>query len=483
MPTNRVNLSTTNYVRINIGYGPLIVESLTGDIHVALSETKPAVTNIAFHKLTDRNRLTFDRLDTNVWVLGKNTGAQAVVTEVTSAAGSILPIGVTGAGDLIADAWGIQKVSTALSLFHSLFTNEVNQAWWLKYHNGTETQATTNVYAEDAQMTLLTDDTVTDVIVESRETPRYQPNRGHLFSTSIRCPDPTALCEREWGLGFRAENEVVFRLKPDGNLYAVIVSGGTQRTEELIDTSVLTGFDVSKNNIYDIQFQWRGAGNYKFYIGNPATGLLTLVHQIDYLGTLERLTMENPALPAHFQNTSLTEHAALYCGCVDITSENGVKDRLLYGASYAENVSVNGTDSPVMAIYQPPTIGTNINTDTVSLARISVNCDKKSAFKVWLTRDPTAFTGATFADINSGSHVQTDSTDVNPAAARTTAFDTTKARLITAIPVLAAVPRQIDNPARDEIIFPIVRGDYLMITCTSTNSVADALIEWGEAVS
>ena len=84
MPTNRVNLSTTQYVRINLGYGPLIVESLTGDIHIAQSDTKPAATNIAFHKLTDRHRLTFDRLNTNVWALGKNSGAQAVVTETPS---------------------------------------------------------------------------------------------------------------------------------------------------------------------------------------------------------------------------------------------------------------------------------------------------------------------------------------------------------------------------------------------------------------
>ena len=69
MPTNRVNLSTTQYVRINLGYGPLIVESLTGDIHITQSDSQPAVTNIAFHKLTDRNRLTFDRLNTNVWAL------------------------------------------------------------------------------------------------------------------------------------------------------------------------------------------------------------------------------------------------------------------------------------------------------------------------------------------------------------------------------------------------------------------------------
>lgn len=40
--------------------------------------------------------------------------------------------------------------------------------------------------------------------------------------------------------------------------------------------------DPTKGNVYQIQFQYLGYGNLMFYIENPETGKLTLVHQIKY---------------------------------------------------------------------------------------------------------------------------------------------------------------------------------------------------------
>lgn len=84
MATSKILLKTDEYVRINIGYGQLIIESIYGDVHVVLASSKPTVKNEAFHKLTDRQRIVLDSLDTNVWVIGKNSGALAAVTENTA---------------------------------------------------------------------------------------------------------------------------------------------------------------------------------------------------------------------------------------------------------------------------------------------------------------------------------------------------------------------------------------------------------------
>lgn len=474
MATSRINLNTSSYVQINIGRGQIIIEALAGDIHIALSATQPIPTNSTYHKLTDRQRLTFDALDTNVWAIGRNSTSQAVVTEFPSSLNS-----ASGVGDMTTDAWGVQKISRPLSLFHSLFTYDVNQNLWLYYHNNVEVFSSTNITSEDGQLKLLTDATNTDVHIESRECPRYQPNRGHLFSTAVRCPNKFALCDREWGLGFDGENEVAFELKPDGKLYAEITSGGVKTYEEEIDTSSIPNFDVEKNNIYDIQYQWRSAGNYKFFIGDPDTGHLKLVHTIDYLGKLDRLSIENPALPVHLSNTSQGGHAPMYVGCVDMTSENGQPDRLVYGSAYAEDVAVSGTNEPVIVLKQPLTIGAYANTQAMILARITVTCDKKAAFKVWMTRDATAITGATFRSVNAGTYVETDSTDMDATAVRATSVDITKMNLVTAIPVLAGTAREVDNPVPLRIIFPVVRGDYLVITCDSTTSVADCMVEYG----
>lgn len=71
---------------------------------------------------------------------------------------------------------------------------------------------------------------------------------------------------------------------------------------------------------------------------------------------------------------------------------------------------------------------------------------------------------------------------MNPAAVRTTAVDTTKLRFVTAVPVEAAVSREVDNPWPNEIRFPIVRGDYIVVTGTSATATADVVIEWGEHI-
>jgi hypothetical protein len=176
-----------------------------------------------------------------------------------------------------------------------------------------------------------------------------------------------------------------------------------------------------------------------------------------------------------------TNSLEMYIGCVDISSENGLTEDLEYGSAYAANVSVT-TDTPVLVVKQPLLIGTQTNTRDLTLSRISVTCSKKAVFKVWSTRDATAFTGGTFKSVNSGSYVECDSPDMVSGAVRVTAVTTSKLRFITAIPVEALVTREVTNPKPDEIVFPIVRGDYVVITCTSATAAADVVCEWGEHI-
>ena len=110
-----------------------------------------------------------------------------------------------------------------------------------------------------------------------------------MYSSSIFLPNPTASAIRDFGI-FTEDRGVFFRLKSDGNLYAVIrttIDSVTTEDEQLIDIS---GIDVEKGNVYDIQFQWRGVGNYKFYIN------LQEVYRFNYLGTLTNISLFNPVL-------------------------------------------------------------------------------------------------------------------------------------------------------------------------------------------
>lgn len=384
------------------------------------------------------------------------------------------PKQLLGTVDLVTDAWGVQKMSLPISLFHGMFTFDIPRSQFFMYENGTQVYTSTNITSTNCAGRLLTSVTNTALVLESRICPRYQPNRGHLLSTALWCPNKTNDGVREWGVG-TDENRALFRLKADGKLYAVLRSGGVQTYEQEIDTSAVPGFDVEKGNVYDIQYQWRGVGNYKWFIN------LQLVHTASLLGTLTALSLENPALPCRYAAQRTTQNVEINIGCVDITSENGSSEQLQYGSAYAANVAVT-TDTPVIVVKQPLLIGSKTNTRDLTLARINFNCSKKAVFKVWMTRNPAAITGATFKSVNSGSFVECDSPDMNPLAVRATAVNTAMLRLVTAVPVEAAVPREVTNPWPNEIIFPVVRGDYLVITCTAATATADCVVEWGEHI-
>jgi len=203
---------------------------------------------------------------------------------------------------------------------------------------------------------------------------------------------------------------------------------------------------------------------------------------MELLGTLTELSMENPALPICFKATRTTEDVEMRIGCADITSENGIIDKEQYNSVYAENVAVNGTDSPVLVMYNPLLINGETNTRTVTLARISFDCTKKATFKVWTTRDPADITGETLKTHGKGSFIESDSIDMDATAVRATALTTANMYRITLVPVQAAVSRSIDNPYRGRIEFPIVRGDYLVVSCTASAATADVTIEVGEQI-
>jgi hypothetical protein len=377
-------------------------------------------------------------------------------------------------GDITADAWGVPKVSLPKSLFHSLFTFDIPAKLWFTYEDGVQVYASTHIASTNGAAVLTTSAAKTDLVLESRLCPRYQPNRGHLPSTALWCPDKTADGVREWGVCTN-ENGVLFRLK-DGLLYAVLKSGGVETLEQFIDTSTVTGFDVEKGNVYDIQYQWRGVGNYFFFVN------LVRVHVFANLGTLTALSMENPALPAYYRATRGTQDVAMHIGCVDIASENGDDDTEQPVNAFADAVATTGTDKPVLVVYNPLQIGGKTNTRTVILDEVSVTNTKKATFKLWRTRDLASITGATLVAIGSGSVMQTDSPDTSVGAVRATAFISTGAERLATLQVEAAAPRSKQISKRPHIAVSLVRGDYLVVTATASVGVSDVVLSWGEEI-
>jgi len=387
-----------------------------------------------------------------------------------------------GAGDLTLDAWGAQKVVQDRSIFHGMFTFDVPPSMWLVEEDGVEIPVTTSTRAVSVSgmLQISSGATATNTChLESRRHPRYQPDRGLKWAASAGFKDASLDGVLKAGLIVDSENGVYFKTKGDGKLYACVMNDGVETHEEEI--VFLFDIDITKGNIYDIQMQWRGVGNMKFYAGNPSTGLLSLVHTITFLNTLdEELSIRNPAMSLGFHAENVSQEVGMWCGCVDVTSEGGDVDREQYGEYSEDNTVSAGTTtaigSIVLAIRNPTTAPNGkINTRDLRLARITITASKKATYKVYQTRDTSAITATSWDTFKTGSFVE--------KATTITAVDTSLMEEFSTFKNAAAIPNEKVNPASETIDFFSVHGDYIVVAITSGSTViTEASIEWGEEI-
>jgi|GEM_PF-2950195 len=325
------------------------------------------------------------------------------------------------------DAWFRNKAVIDDSLFHGMFTYNIPADTWYEMIDDVEQSVFVSATSVDGKMELASGALFEKRQLRSFRNPRYEPNRGHIYSTSSFLPNKAALAERSFGV-FTSEAGVGFRLR-GGIFYAfrrTTVSGVTTDTEEVITVPVEV--DLEKGNVFDVQFQWRGVGSYFFYIN------LKLVHTFDLLGTLDELSVFNPALPCAFECINAGEAATLEVGCVDVTAEGGKDNGKTYGSigtsTESGSIAISGFNVPVLVVRNKKQFGTLINTRDVLALLSTAYGDQRCVLRIWATRDETAITlnDQVWADFRDA-HIEYIEYD-NPAVASQMTFDTTKAALI-----------------------------------------------------
>lgn len=325
--------------------------------------------------------------------------------------------------DLGYDAWGRGKFIKDNSIFHGMFTFNVPVSTWYETINGT-IGATTNSNSVDGALCVTAGPALNDdTYLRSYRNPRYEPNRGALYSTAGWFENPTSAMTREFGT-FTAESGVFFRLEPGGVLSGIVrtTTSGGGTVDDVISLALPAGLDLSKGNVFDIQYQWRGVGNYKFFVNLQEVG------NSNYLGTLTQLSMFNPALPVAWNSVNLGSNDAMYFGCVDVSSEGGKDNGKTYGSAKmttdSGSVALTGYNAPVLATRSKVTVGGLINTrDTLALLASSYS-DQRAFVRVWVTRDFSAIIDGTqtWRDHGDG-HLEI--MELDPGAGTPMTFDTT----------------------------------------------------------
>lgn len=380
--------------------------------------------------------------------------------------------GVTS--DITSDVWWRPKTVDDFSTFHGLFTYDIPPQLWLTFENWTEVATSTRVTSVNGTATIKSWVTLWNTaFLRSKRHPRYQPNRWQLFSTAWFLPVPTAIGKRQ--IGFKNTITWVYFQLEDWVLYAVILNDSIEKEKEVIDLSLagMTVADLAHGTLYDIQYQWRGVGDYFFYINQK------LVHKTSFLGNNTELTTFNPAISVGLfcENTNGTE-VEIQIGCVDVTSEWGKREWIVYtSVSNSATKAVNTANYPTLICHIPDTYKTLPNSRDVLALRCTGSSDQRTYMKAYVTRDFTAIIWATFNSKKPSSCVQFD--------VLATAIDTAKCELLLDKRIEINSSATVDLPS-NLVDFYLSWWDYLIITCERDNptQIANVVVtlEVGEEI-
>jgi hypothetical protein len=143
-------------------------------------------------------------------------------------------------------------------------------------------------------------------------------------------------------------------------------------------TDVLPLIDWSKGNVFQIKYQWLGYGFVSFYLENPNTSNISLVHQYKYPNTNTTPSIDNPSLQflGNVANAGTTNNVSMFIGSVGCFIEGRYPS---VGGTFGNNVSkfytqtVGNTNiTNVVTFRSPPYFKSISNRSVVGFSRITV---------------------------------------------------------------------------------------------------------------
>jgi hypothetical protein len=295
-------------------------------------------------------------------------------------------------GDLGFDSFGHAQFSQATQLADWMFTyGDHADDFYDEILSGAA------ITASVADSSLLLSTPITSGSSITRTTHQYfpyNPGEGTEMVMSYRSGDTgTTNVVRRWGM-FDDEDGLFFELS--GSVFSVVIRNSSTGT--VVDTKIpqssfngdgldVVGFseyvlDVSKYNIYWIDFQWLGAGKVRFGTLSPEGKRVTM-HTVRHPNTLTQPYMRRGALPLRLQQFNLdtagsgTESRMI---CVAVLRQNQI---VTYSGHYysitSPQVAVSSSVfTPIMSAKPLVTLNGEINRVTLI----------PTAFEVFVDGDP-----------------------------------------------------------------------------------------------
>ena len=233
---------------------------------------------------------------------------------------------------------------------------------------------------------------------------------------------------------------------------------------DIFNGSGITGVTLNPTrlNVYQIQYQYLGAGAIYFFVEDPGEGNFLLVHTIAYANSATATSLGNPHLPLMIaaentdNNTNLSVSSASMSGMTDGTIElTGVRRAL------SANTGSVSAATPCIVLCNKPVFAGKKNTNKLKILSISATstiASGNSTARIDLVKN-AVLTEASFADVDATNSFVSYDTAATAATGGTVVLSEQS--------VVNTTTRFDSNDANDLLVQP---GDTLTVLCTPSSN-------------
>ncbi len=390
------------------------------------------------------------------------------------------------------DAFGRQRTSQSTTLWDNIQEYGDNTLFW-------ETQLVgsgTSVFLpnESSVRMRVTTTSGDKVVRQTKQYFRYQPGKSQLVMiTGLLGAIKTNVRQRigyfdiENGLFFEqngTELRVVRRSKTTGSVVDTSVPQSLWNIDKLDGTGP-SGFtlDMSKVQVFVIDFQWLGAGEVRFGVYSDRNEVL-YCHRLGAMNVLDSVYMTAPNLPLRYEIENIGTSASqtdMKHICTAIGSETGFdEDKSLNfsAGNGATTISVT-TRRPVFSIRPKTSFGGKTNRGTVVPDSIDISSKDQIAFYEIVFNG--TLTGASFSSVDNSSITEKDVA----ATSITGGMVLASGYVGTGGPISANVTKAIAAKLQKLVLALNIAGDTpdilsVVVTSLATATAVGASLQWRE---
>ena len=216
--------------------------------------------------------------------------------------------------------------------------------------------------------------------LESRAAIRYVPGQGATAKfTAIFTTGSNGDSLQEIGIGDANDG---FFFAVSGSNFGIIrrrsgsdtfVSQSAWNGAERYDGITGPALDITKGNVYKINYQWLGYGAIRFFVEDPNNGTLDLVHTIKFANANTLPSILNPTLPLQMRvlNRGGTTDIKLMSPSMGAYTEGPIPEIASPGAT-GSSTSITTTELPICSIQVTGTFQGKTNRVRTQLHSIAV---------------------------------------------------------------------------------------------------------------